>query len=585
MSSRIGGAGLPAALLLALGLLAPLSCGAGTDEQAVQCNGDELTCSDDANELRACVDGRWQITHCMRDEMKLCEDGACVEPWRYGAPSWNDCAEEPRATSESLLDKAKGYEDLATRLHVHPELGWMLGVILPCKGSDCSTPGVSEKQASYQDIEAWQTGENDGLWSALYLTAEAYRYGATHDPEAADNIRLLLEGQRKRMAITGVPGLYTRQLINPEIKGMSCPQAPSAYYPDKEKDDNQWVKVGSDGCVQTVDPQTDQFVSSSHCGLDEFAGWCWLDNVSQDEYSGHMLAHAAVAALVADVPDIQADNAKLLLQIGQHLLEHGLELHDWDGRLTEHGKLWPTELLGGYNAAMSLAFMKTIVFATASKELSDFLERCMLMRNQSDPESCLQGYGVAERPFSELVGKASLYLGCASNWNNFAMHMLSLHTLLMLERDPELRATYQAALTDDMFDPPGAERPLREQNNSFYDFMFAADKALGPKSDGPAFDAVENGVCMLRQFPASEHKAAVSCPPDKCVPVCEDRFGKPMTDYPRQVAERCIGTFMWWGSPYTTAGCQENLRNIKPPADYLLPYWMGRYYGFIDATM
>ena len=572
-----------ATTLLPLALALAPSCGSDPAASAPECSGEEVTCSSDGTELRVCASGKWQVTRCMADLQQLCEVDRCVDPWSYGSPSWSRCDADPQGTGESLADKASYYETLARELHVHPQLGWMLGVVLPCDGSDCSQPGVAEASASWQDVAQWQSGENDGLWSSLYLTAEAYRYAATGDQDALDMIALLLEGQRKRMAITGVAGLYTRQLIPPGIPGLACPDDLDRYIADVEKDDNQWVRVGDDGCVQTVDPDTMQFVSSSHCGLDEFAGWCWLDNVSQDEYSGHMLAHAAVARLVDD-PAIQEKNAALLKQIGEHFMQHGLELWDWDDRRTEHGKLWPTELLSGFQAAMSLAFVKAAAYGSGDADIQRFYEACLLMRGDPDGP-CIEGYGAAETPYPELVQPASIFIGCQTNFNNIAMHMLSLHALLLLEQEPELRATYQQALSEDMFHPAGEERPLADQNNAFYDFVFAADKALGPESDGPAHDAVNNGVCMLRQFPASEHLRAVTCPADSCVAVCEDRMGNPMTAYARPMAERCLGTFVWWGSPYSVGDCAEDLRNVKPPADYLLPYWMGRYYGFIDPSM
>ena len=574
-----------AALLAAalLTLLASPACDSDDAPPGAECVEGVITCSDDATEILSCTGGQWHRTYCMRDELKLCENLQCVDPWRLGSPSWSKCESDPDATVESLAEKAQGYEDIAKRLHVHPDLKWMLGVTLPCLTPECTEPAVPEAQATWQDVELWHSGENDGLWSALYLTAQAYRYGVTKDSEALDMIKLLLEGQRRRMAITGVPGIYTRQLIPPNFDGLSCPTEPEEYLVDEEKDDNQWVRVGSDGCVQVVDPDTLDFVSTDHCGLEQFAGWCWLDNVSEDEYSGHMLAHAAVARLVDD-PEVQAANAALLAQVGQHLVDHKLELYDWDGRRTEHGKLWPGDVLSGYMATMTLAFMKAVAVGTGDPAFQAFIDQCMLKRSSGD-QQCLDQFGAATKPYDELVWQAALDFGCKSNWNNFSMHMLSLHTLLMLEQEPSLRATYQAALKDDMFDFPESERPLKEQNNTLYDFIFAADKALGPASDGPAYDAVENGICMLRQFPASEHIREMSCPADQCTPVCEDRFDRPMTDYARPMAERCMGTFIWWKSPYSLAECSENLRTIKPPADYLLPYWMGRYYGFIDETM
>ncbi|MCL4234498.1 MAG: hypothetical protein KJ042_08270, partial [Deltaproteobacteria bacterium] len=41
-----------------------------------ECVDGERACSDDALELRVCEGGAWTIVECMRDEGKLCEDGA-----------------------------------------------------------------------------------------------------------------------------------------------------------------------------------------------------------------------------------------------------------------------------------------------------------------------------------------------------------------------------------------------------------------------------------------------------------------------------------------------------------------------------
>ena len=562
-----------------ISLLGVVVAACGSDESdpsegAPACQGSEVTCSEDGMELKTCQNGKWQITACMRDELKVCENSQCIEPWRAGSPAWDKCEGEPRAEPGTLRDKADGYEDLAKRLHVHPDLKWMMGVVLP--------PALSEEQATYGDIERWQSGENDGLWSGLYLTAEAYRYAVTKDPEALAMLNLLLEGQRIRMDVTGVPGVYTRQFIPPNVDGIACPDDLTRYIPDKEKDDNQWVRVGDDGCIQTVNATTMQFESSSKCGLDAYKGYCWLDNVSQDEYSGHMLAHAAIAALVDDA-GVQAKNAELLRKIGRHLVDNQLELYDWDGRRTEHGKLWAGNVVSGFMSAMSWGFMKAVAEGTGDEDFRTYIDECLLLRTPSG-EPCIDKMGAATKPYDELIGQSGLFFECKSNWNNFSMHMLSLHTLLLLEKDPALRASVQDALTNDLWTPTNTDFGLYKQHNAFFDFIFAADKKLGPASDGPAVDAVRDAFCMMRQFPASEHARGVQCPPDQCVAACEDRFNEPMTNYVRPMAERCMSTFVWWGSPYDIDDCTEDDRNIKPPADYLLPYWMGRYYGFISET-
>ncbi len=564
--------------------LAAGGCGGGT---TAECQPAEWTCSDDARVLTRCVDGAWQTTDCQAEGGQWCEQGACVEPWRFGAPVFSRCETDPLATPESLHAKMVYYEQIARRLHIHPQLKWISNVSLPCDGADCTRPAPDEQTATWQDVEVWHSGENDGLWSALYLAAEAFRYGATRDPEALEVIRLMLEGELDRMAITGVSGVFTRQYIPPGVAGIACTGDLARYVPDVEKDDNQWVRVSDAGCVEVVDGQSLSWVTTEHCGLDAYAGWCWLDNVSQDEYAGHMFALGALYKLVDD-PDIQATVRDLLGQVGRMLVETRLEIHDWDGRPVEHGRLYAMALdnFPGFNAAMALDYVQMAAEATGDAELRAFYDDCLLQK--SGWLDCIQRPIENPRPYTEHLSNSGLYVGadsCLSNWNNISMHFASLHNLIWFERDPAVRADYQHHLQHEAFDPPDTPRPVAGQHNTWFDFIYASQKALGPDSDGPAYDAVADGVCMLRQFPASQHIPSLQCPAGKCDPVCIDRLGDELGSYARQVAERCPSTFLWWGNPYDLDGCTENRRSIKVPTDYLLAYWMGRYYGFVSEDM
>ncbi|MBK7580301.1 MAG: hypothetical protein IPI67_08870 [Myxococcales bacterium] len=376
-----------------------------------ECSAGAVQCSPDAFTLQRCEDGAWKATECMRDQGKLCEAGSCVDPWRFGDPKFDQCTGEPKATAESLRQKAEYFEEVSRRLHVHPKLGWMSDVKLPCAGSDCTKAGVAETSATWQDVASWESGENDGLWSALYLGAEAYRWAATKDPAALDMLKLLLAGEVTRMRVTGVPGIFTRQLIPPGIQGIACPSDPQAYVPDVEKDDNRWVKVGDDGCLESVDATTLAWKKSNVCGLADLAGYCFLDNVSEDEYAGHMFGLGAVAKLVDDA-DIQAIVKQLLVQVGDHLIEHQLTLVDWDGRVTEHGRLWAGSFFGGYNATMSLSFIKTIALATGIQKYEAFYQDCLLQRSGETlhwapgcHEQALRRRAVADWPEPRLQGQ------------------------------------------------------------------------------------------------------------------------------------------------------------------------------------
>ena len=561
------------------------------------CTDGARKCSDDAYSLSMCEGGTWKTVECMGGQGKLCENGACVDPWRYGSPSWQREDSDPLA-SPTLAEKARYYEDTIRRLHIHPQLKWVMGVDLPCKPvecvagqqppcEDCNDTTIPEEVATWRDVAEWQTMENDGLFSGLYLAAEAFRYGATKDKEALQMIKLLLEGEVTRMRITGVPGLFTRQYIPPGISGMSCPKDLFSYTHDIEKDDNKWVMIRDDGCIWNVDRKTKEWTRSKRCGLNEFSGWCFLDNVSKDEYSGHMLALGAVAKLVDD-PEVQAVVKDLLYKVAKHLIKNRMAVVDWDGRTTEHGRLYATAIddYPGFNAAMGLDFIKIAAEATKDPDIMKFYDDCLLQK--AGQWNCLNRLVEIPIPYSSYLKLNGLYVGeegCVSNYNNISMHMLSLQNLIFFERDPFYKEIYQESLDKHVFRKEGEPRAIMNQNNAFFDFIWASQKKLGPNSDGPAYDAVKNGVEMLRRFPSRKHDVDVNCPPEKCYPYCTNRFGFPEGNYARKPDERCQSIFNWWDDPYSLWNCRLNKRHIQPGTDYLLAYWMGRYYGFIAEDM
>ena len=561
----------------------------------------EWTCSEDAYVLSRCIEGalgpEWEETPCLATHGQLCEEGACVDPWRYGAPVWSTCPDELQGTAETLVDKASRYDEIARRLHVHPELKWAMSVTLqraevpcgpdetpPCYGAEPATP---EDEATWQDVERWWTGENDGLESGLYLASQAFRHAVTKSPEALDNLRLGLEGEVTRMRITGVPGVFTRQYVPPGVAGIKCPVEDKHYVTDIEKDDNRWVQVREDGCVWVVAHETMAWTKTDHCGLDDFAGYCWLDNVSQDEYAGHMFALGAIGLLV-DEPDVSATARGLVEQVGVHLMEHDLTFVDWDGRVTEHGKLYATSFWDtpGFLAAQSMSFIQMAAELTQSAALDDFLSRCLLQTDGPGAHVCFPWPLEDGTPYPELLEQMALYIGfegCKSNYNNFAMVMTFMHHLIWYARRPDLRERAQLVLDTEIMRAE-SERALIVHKNAWYDFMWAAQKRLGPGSDGPDYQAVEDAICSLKQFDASKHKPTKDCGalyPD----YCEARLGGSEAEHPIPVAERCPRTFLWWNSPYSRHSCTERKWEVMQPGDYLLAYWMGRYYGFIPPDL
>ena len=500
----------------------------------------------------SCADPAPPDPACACSDGQICEGDRCVDPWRYGSPTFSACPNEPRATAESLARKAAVYDARAIGLHTAPSHPWVIDVML---GS-----GVDPETATATDVAYWRSGENDGLFSGLYLASQAYRYAVTRDPAARDAIAMLMRGQEQRMAITGVPGLFTRQLIPPGIPGLACPTDPALYVPSPDKRGNKWVRIGSDGCAQVADAGG-TFTSTTHCGLARFASWCFLDNISQDEYVGHIFALGAIARLVDDA-ELRLAALNMLKQIGDHLRAHDMRFVDWDGRITQWGKLYPGAPgdTPGY-----LAVLGSSIIANAAL---------------ADP--ALDSYARdTAATYAGVLDQVALWDGpdgCESNWNNISMLLAMFHHLLWTRDDV---AIWRDAFTREVTQAPTTRGPLA-QHNAWYQLMWAAQKPLGPSSDGPAYDAVEDAVCQLRQFPRSNHLVARDTSA-LAAHSCNDRFDRSLAATPFDIADRCAATFAYWGNPYERSACADEPTLVQQPAGYLLPYWMGRYYGFISA--
>jgi hypothetical protein len=450
---------------------------------------------------------------------------------------YSRCPQETRATPESLAQKAAAYDARVLGLHAHPRMPWVVDVVV--------APGTDPETATHDDVVAWWSGENDGLFSGLVMAAEAYRFAVTHDPAARETLATLLDGERMRMDITGVPGLFTRQLIPPGITGLQCPTDPAMYVPAADKRGNKWVRIGQGGCAEVADDQG-AFHATTHCGLQRFAGWCFLDNISQDEYVGHLLALGTIAKVVDDA-ELRGQALDMLEQIGEHLAAHEMAFVDWDGRTTQWGKVYPGAPgdTPGYLAVLGMAFA-----ATAGAEVPAW-------------ESYFD-------QIDQWIGPD----GCGANWNNLSMLAASFHLLLWNTPGAAVRDAFAQSLVA----PLGTSRGILAQHNAWYDLMWAAH------AEEPAYAAVEDAVCQLRQFPRSNHVVArdtSALAPEACT----DRQDNSLAAAPFAIADRCAATFAYWGNPYERSSCADEPALIHQPGGYLLPYWMGRYHGFIPADL
>jgi hypothetical protein len=221
--------------------------------------------------------------------------------------------------------------------------------------------------------------------------------------------------------------------------------------------------------------------------------------------------------------------------------------------------------------------------ASGRADLRAYYDECLLQKNGQ-----CEGWAYPdEYSYADMMSEMWLYVGeegCKSNYNNFSMVFTSLHNLIWFETEARIREQVQKAFDEAFMREAGQPRALIVQKNPWFNFGWAAFKRLGPGSDGPAIQAVDDGICSLKQFPASKVQTAKD-PAGTYPHYCDQRNEGSATEFLVPVPERCVATFEWWSDPYDRETCAADPWTIRMPGDYLLPDWMGRYFGFIDQAL
>jgi Two component regulator propeller len=219
----------------------------------------------------------------------------------------------------TLAQKAKAFEE---RIKLrHDRYGLVSGSRLKIQGD------LSSSETS--------TDDNDGLWTAIYLAAESYRYAVTKDPEAKKCAIKAFEAMERLEAITGIPGFPARSLVA----------------------ENEDTGKGGEWHL-TPDKK-----------------WKWKGDTSSDEIVGHMFAYPLFYDLVAE-GKMKERVRSLVQRIMDHIVDHNFQLVDLDGKATRWA-VWTPDSINysnnwwyerGINSMQILAFLKAALHVTGDQK-------------------------------------------------------------------------------------------------------------------------------------------------------------------------------------------------------------------------
>jgi len=357
--------------------------------------------------------------------------------------------------------------------------------------------------------------DNDGLWTAIYVTAECFHFAVTHSPQALRNARFSLAALLRLESITGIPGFPARALIH---RG------------DYRQQDGEWHWT----------PDGD---------------WEWKGDTSSDELVGHFLAYAVAYDLLPDESDRAAIRGAAA-RIAGHLLDHGLELVGFGGRVTRWGK---------YSAAYFQTEEGKEDEALNSLELLSHLRVAYHITGEARFLSAYHEL-IRQRGYFENVTRGDWEAAHEVNYSDEELAFLSFYPLLRYEDDPGLREQFQAALTRFW-------RSCQAEQNPLWNFIYAAGTGA---NDYDAREALET----LERIPLDTVYWTVrnSQRVDLFRAPSADRFREKQSRRALPPNER--GVMKWNGNPFQL-DCISEGRSEDEGAFFLLPYWLGRFHKLL----
>ncbi|HEX4946122.1 MAG TPA: hypothetical protein VFZ34_05645 [Blastocatellia bacterium] len=362
------------------------------------------------------------------------------------------------------------------------------------------------------------SSDNDGLWTAMYVAAECFRYKVTGERDARENARVGMQAILRLEEITGIPGFPARSFI----------------------------KVGTD--IQPGDGEW-------HDTPDKV--WRWKGDTSSDEIVGHYFVYPIYHDLVAD----EAEKPKLraaLDRITNHILDNNYQLLDVDGKRTRWGwwgldAIWEDPDETGLRALHILSHLRVAIYLTTNPTYR--------AKYQAAYDDLIKNH-----KYHLLTRNQKIMVPGHINHSDDELAFLSYYPLLSYETDPKLRAVYQQSLERSW----QIERPER---NPLWNFIYAVG------CEAKEFDR-ESSIRTLQEIPMDQIAWTVKNSHRQDVPIdpLSDRFRRKQALIVLPYDE--LPMSKWNGNPYNLDGGNGG-RSEDDGAYFLLPYWMGRYHKLI----
>lgn len=394
-------------------------------------------------------------------------------------------------------------------------------------GFNATLSGMKKGDVTTGSLE---DSDNDGLWTSMYLAAETFRYAVTKSGEALQNIRESLDATER---------LYTINSLNSGFPSRSFLRRGYKY------NDPAWRRA--------TDPE-----------------WDWKSTTSSDEAIGHIFAFGAIAELV-DVRDIRNKAVVLIDTLMSHIVKNNFYLIDWDGKPTLWGK-WNPEYVNGFpemvgdrklNSSNIIAMLQTAYHFTGKDKYKNAAYTLMFKHGYLDN---------LMRPMKE-IGMAppvaddwSKMLSESWNHSDDEMYYCGYWGLYRYAFNDSLKTLFREAIIDHY------ESELPEKEGLWIIMTAIAETGREDR---------ESVLWFLREYPLDLINWSVTNSHRKDIEILEPGFRGQTTREVLPPDELRIARHN--ANRFILDGRGEGNSEYSAGDIWLLPYWIGRYLGIVDA--
>jgi hypothetical protein len=380
---------------------------------------------------------------------------------------------------------------------------------------------VSDLQVPEGDYAKAQMhdSDNDGLWSSMYLASEAYRLVVTKAEDAAANLNDGFDAIERLVTITPIPGFQARSF---ELHGFHVSD-PQAWRTRKEQD------------------------------------FEWKGTTSSDELVGTIFFYSVVYDLIGkENKELRQRIAKLVGSIVGHIVDHNLYYVDADGKPTRWGFWNPANL----NTPIALHDRRL-----NSIEILAFLQLAYDLTKEekfkATYDELVDKHGYANNTVRHLPDPLGPW-----NHSDDELYWLSYYVLLSYPIRESLSATFLQSAEEQY-------TANKRKRNPLWTTIYAG--RTGRTDERADIDGI---AFWLREFPMDRRTWRTRNSHRQDITIQRRPFVPPEADPVLPPDERYVHK---WNTNEMTMDGGGDGNAAESGAEYLLPYWMGRYFKIIDS--